>query len=103
MQFDEVQHEMSIDSRFVQTAYRTFHVESAGTGPAVLFIHGGTASAREWRPVLPRLAGHAECVAIHRLGCGGSDRSARGYDRATITALELQYQAVRQHVGRTRP
>src|SRR5260370_35204433 len=51
----------------------------------VLFVHGGTASAREWRPVLPLLAGHAECVAIDRLGCGESDRSARGYDRATIT------------------
>jgi 3-oxoadipate enol-lactonase len=76
---------MSIDSRFVQTAYGTFHVESAGAGMPVLFIHGGTASAREWRPVLPLLAGHAECVAIDRLGCGESDRSARGYDRATIT------------------
>jgi pimeloyl-ACP methyl ester carboxylesterase len=76
---------MSIDSRFVPTAYGTFHVESAGAGAPVLFIHGGTASAREWRPVLPLLAEHAECVAIDRLGCGESDRSARGYDRATIT------------------
>jgi pimeloyl-ACP methyl ester carboxylesterase len=76
---------MSIASRFVQTAYGTFHVESAGAGTPVLFIHGGTASAREWRPVLPLLADHAECVALDRLGCGESDRSARGYDRATIT------------------
>jgi 3-oxoadipate enol-lactonase len=76
---------MSTDSRFVQTAYGTFHVESAGAGAPVLFIHGGTASAREWRPVLPLLAEHAECVAIDRLGCGESERSARGYDRATIT------------------
>jgi pimeloyl-ACP methyl ester carboxylesterase len=76
---------MSIDSRFVQTPFGTFHVESAGAGTPVLFIHGGTASAREWRPVLPLLAEHAECVAIDRLGCGESDRSTRGYDRATIT------------------
>jgi pimeloyl-ACP methyl ester carboxylesterase len=76
---------MSIDSRFVQTPYGTYHVESAGDGTPVLFIHGGTASAREWRLVLPLLAGHAECVAMDRLGCGESDRSARGYDRATIT------------------
>ena len=66
MAFDEVQHEMSVGSRFVQTDYGTFHVESAGAGTPVLFIHGGTASAREWRPVLPLLAGHAECVAIDR-------------------------------------
>jgi 3-oxoadipate enol-lactonase len=76
---------MGIDSRSVATAYGSFHVESIGAGTPVLFIHGGTASAREWRPVLPLLAGHAECVAIDRLGCGESDRSARGYDRATIT------------------
>src|SRR5438876_5033727 len=76
---------MIIDSRFEQTAYGTFHVESGGAGTPVLFIHGGTASAREWRPVLPLLAEHAECVAPDRLGCGESDRSARGYDRATIT------------------
>jgi pimeloyl-ACP methyl ester carboxylesterase len=76
---------MSIDSRFVPTAYGTFHVESAGAGTPVLFIHGGTASAREWRPVVSLLAPHAQCVAMVRLGCGESDRSARGYDRTTIT------------------
>lgn len=85
MHFDEVQQTMTIDSRFVKTAYGSFHVESTGAGTPVLFIHGGTASAREWRPVLPLLAKNAECVAIDRLGCGESDRSARGYDRATIT------------------
>jgi pimeloyl-ACP methyl ester carboxylesterase len=76
---------MSIDSRFLPTAYGTFHVESAGAGEPVLLIHGGTASAREWRAVLPLLAEHAECAAMDRLGCGESDRSTRGYDRATIT------------------
>jgi len=85
MQFQEVQREMSIDSRFVQTAFGTFHAESAGAGAPVLFVHGGTASAREWCAVLPLLAGHAECVAIDRRGCGESDRGARGSDRATIT------------------
>src|SRR4029079_15274260 len=74
-----------IDSRFVNTEYGTFRVEAAGRGAPVMLIHGGTASAREWRPVLPLLAQHAECVAMDRLGCGESDRSARGYDRATIT------------------
>jgi len=77
---------MTIASREVPTPYGTFHIESAGQGAPVLFIHGGTASAREWRPVLPLLAEHAACVAIDRLGCGLSDRSARGYDRATLTA-----------------
>lgn len=75
---------MAIESSFVETLYGKFHVEAAGSGKPVLFIHGGTASAREWRPVLEALGGHARCVAVDRLGCGLSDRS-RGYDRETLT------------------
>jgi 3-oxoadipate enol-lactonase len=74
-----------IASSYVATPYGRFHVEAAGAGAPVLLIHGGTASAREWRPVLPLLAEHARCVAMDRLGCGESDRSARGYDRRTLT------------------
>jgi 3-oxoadipate enol-lactonase len=77
---------MSIESAFVTTTYGKFHVECVGEGQPWLFIHGGSASAREWRFVLPGLGEHARCVAIDRLGCGESDRSQRGYDRATITA-----------------
>lgn len=76
---------MPIESSFVETPYGKFHVEAAGAGKPVLLIHGGTASAREWRPVLEALGQHARCVAIDRLGCGLSDRSAAGYDRTTLT------------------
>jgi pimeloyl-ACP methyl ester carboxylesterase len=77
---------MSIESRFVSTPYGQFHAECVGAGAPWLFIHGGSASAREWRFVLPGLGEHANCVAIDRLGCGESDRSQRGYDRETLTA-----------------
>jgi pimeloyl-ACP methyl ester carboxylesterase len=77
---------MPIESSFVATEYGRFHVESAGAGAPWLFIHGGTASAREWRPVLPGLGESARCIAIDRLGCGESDRSQRGYDRQTLTS-----------------
>lgn len=80
---------MPLTSSFISTPYGRFHVEEAGHGPPVMFIHGGTASGREWRPVLPGLGAHARCIAIDRLGCGESDRSARGYDRATLTASLL--------------
>jgi pimeloyl-ACP methyl ester carboxylesterase len=76
---------MPIESRVVETPYGKFHVEETGSGKPVLFIHGGTASAREWRWVLEPLGEHARCIAMDRLGCGASDRSARGYDRATLT------------------
>jgi pimeloyl-ACP methyl ester carboxylesterase len=49
-----------------------------------LFIHGGTASTREWRWVLPALGGHARCVAVDRLGCGLSDRAV-SYEREALT------------------
>jgi pimeloyl-ACP methyl ester carboxylesterase len=74
---------------FVATPHGTFHVEEAGSGPPVLFVHGGTASAREWRPVLPALGARARCVAMDRLGCGLSDRSAGGYGRDHLTASLL--------------
>ena len=77
---------MSIESSFVTTEFGRFHVESTGDGSPWLFVHGGTASAREWRLVLPGLGQHARCLAIDRLGCGESDRSSRGYDRETLTA-----------------
>ncbi|HEX5414620.1 MAG TPA: alpha/beta hydrolase [Chloroflexota bacterium] len=75
---------MSIESSFVETTHGRFHIEAAGSGEPVLLIHGGTASAREWRPVIEGLGKHARCVAPDRLGCGLSDRSPR-YDRETIT------------------
>lgn len=77
---------MEIVSRFVPTPFGRFHVEECGEGPPVLFIHGGTASTREWRPVLPALGASAHCVALDRLGCGLSDRSAQGYAREVQTA-----------------
>jgi pimeloyl-ACP methyl ester carboxylesterase len=76
---------MAIAFSRVETPYGTFHVEATGHGKPVLFIHGGVASAREWRPVLEPLGEHARCIAMDRLGCGASDRSRKGYDRATLT------------------
>ena len=76
---------MALEMSVVETPYGKFHVEATGDGKPVLFIHGGTASAREWRPVLEELGRHARCIAMDRLGCGASDWSSRGYDRATLT------------------
>ena len=75
----------TIESSFVETAYGRFHVEVTGQGKPVLFIHGGVASAREWRWVLPDLGEHARCFAIDRLGCGESDPCRGGYDRTNVT------------------
>jgi pimeloyl-ACP methyl ester carboxylesterase len=74
----------AIESLYVATPYGRFHVDATGSGKPVLFIHGGMASSREWRLVLPALGEHARCVSVDRLGCGLSDRIQRT-DRDSLT------------------
>ncbi len=50
-----------------QVAYR-----DAGSGPAVLLVHGMAGSSRAWRDVMPRLAGQCRVVAPDLLGHGHS-------------------------------
>jgi 3-oxoadipate enol-lactonase len=76
---------MVLRESLVPTPFGRFHVEETGAGAPVLFVHGGTASTREWRPVLTALGAHARCIAVDRLGCGLSDRSARGYGGRALT------------------
>lgn len=50
----------------------TVRVQELGTGPAVLFVHGGSASGANWAPMLPSLDGF-RCVLLDRPGCGLSE------------------------------
>ena len=43
-----------------------------GTGPPVLFVHGGSTSGTGWAPLAARLPGF-RCVLLDRPGCGLSD------------------------------
>ncbi len=63
--------------------------ERAGTGPTILLIHGLTASAASWAPVIDALDGHA-CVAPDLLGFGRSPKpETSAYDLAAhCDALE---------------
>ncbi len=93
-----------------------FH--TGGEGPALVFIHGITATSRTWREVLPRLAEHHTVLAPDLLGHGESAKPrgdyslgayasgvrdlmiALGIDKATIighslgggVAMQLAYQ-----------
>lgn len=52
-----------------------------GSGPPVLFLHGGVGGAHTWRRSMAHLAPHARCVAVDLIGTGESDRlSARTSD-----------------------
>ena len=86
--------------------YRRAYVK-AGTGPAILLVHGIGDSSDTWRPVLPRLAAHHTVIAPDLLGHGRSEKpradytvggfangmrdllSVLGVDRATVIGHSL--------------
>ncbi len=56
-------------------------------GPAVLFLHGGSAHARWWDLVIAALADRYRCIALDLRGHGDSGRPAGGeYDLASHVA-----------------
>ena len=50
----------------------TVRVLELGDGPVILFVHGGSASAANWAPMVAQLDGF-RCVLLDRPGCGLSD------------------------------
>lgn len=67
-------------SRFVEAGGVRWHVQLAGSGPAVLFIHGTGASTHTWRDVMPLLTARYTVVAVDLPGHGfsGAGRNAGG-------------------------
>src|SRR5260221_7883813 len=49
------------------------HYLTAGSGPAVLLLHGYTQTSRMWRPLIPRPAEHFPGGPPHLPGIGGPD------------------------------
>jgi pimeloyl-ACP methyl ester carboxylesterase len=47
-------------------------VECAGTGPTLLFVHGGVGDRTRWTPMLPLLASRFTACAMDRRGRGAS-------------------------------
>lgn len=57
-------------SRFVNAGGLHWHVQTMGSGPVILLIHGTGASTHSWRDVLPRLALTHTVVALDLPGHG---------------------------------
>lgn len=60
------------------------NVATAGTGPAVLLLHGFPHTWRLWTDVMGGLAGQHRVIAPDLRGLGASSRAADGYDAETL-------------------
>jgi pimeloyl-ACP methyl ester carboxylesterase len=63
------------------------HYRDAGKGPAVVMIHGYSASIDLWRPVQDALAAQHRVIAIDLKGFGWTSRPAGDYSPAAQAAL----------------
>ena len=75
-----------IDVRTVAANGVSLNVAVAGSGPAVLLLHGFPHTWAVWSDVIPRLAGSHTVIAPDLRGLGDSGRTAGGYDAATTVA-----------------
>lgn len=64
----------------IETNGVVLNVTIAGTGPALLLLHGWPHSADLWRPLLPLLTRRFRVIAPDMRGIGGSTRARDGYD-----------------------
>ncbi len=71
--FEEIQAREGPE-RFLRVGAQWVHVEQAGKGEAVLFVHGFGGSTYSWRHVLPPLAARYRVVALDLSGFGWTER-----------------------------
>ncbi|HEY5109658.1 MAG TPA: haloalkane dehalogenase [Acidimicrobiales bacterium] len=60
--------------RLVAVHGKRMAVHEAGSGPAVVFLHGNPTSSYLWRDVIPHVADRARCIAPDLIGQGDSDK-----------------------------
>ncbi len=72
-------------SRFVESRPHRWHVQVAGTGPAILLIHGTGAATHSWRDILPLLARTHRVIAPDLPGHGFTRLGSRR--RSSLPAM----------------
>ncbi|WP_225753079.1 alpha/beta fold hydrolase [Actinotalea sp. Marseille-Q4924] len=70
---------MVVTDVVLSTGRLSFHARRAGEGELLLFLHGITAGAAVWDPVLEDLGREYRCVAIDQRGHGRSGKPDTGY------------------------
>ncbi|MFJ2556988.1 MULTISPECIES: alpha/beta fold hydrolase [unclassified Streptomyces] len=62
----------------------SLHYRTAGSGPAVVLLHGVPKTGYHWRHLVPRLSARYTVVVPDLRGLGDSARPADGFDSATM-------------------
>src|SRR5215831_13148749 len=86
----------TVEDLFIQVDGARVHYQKAGSGPALVLIHGLVGSARNWHRNIGELAHDATVYAIDLLNMGESDR-VPGLDaslKATADIVARWMQAV---------
>lgn len=73
----------TFEIREVQTSDATIHVRVAGTGPAVLMLHGYGETGDMWEPLAVEMAKDHMVIVPDLRGMGLSSHPAGGYDKKT--------------------
>lgn len=73
-------------SRFVEANGVRLHYVVAGSGPAVVLLHGWPQTWFAWKETMERLAARFTLIAPDLRGVGLSQRPSAGYDKTTIAA-----------------
>jgi pimeloyl-ACP methyl ester carboxylesterase len=55
-------------------------LQEAGTGPPVVFVHGGSNSGVSWATLVADVASSFHCLVVDRPGCGLSPKRASRFD-----------------------
>ncbi|WP_206067677.1 alpha/beta fold hydrolase [Nonomuraea composti] len=63
----------------------SLHDRTAGSGPAVVLLHGVPKTGCHWRHLVPKLTPHYTVIVPDLRGLGDSARPAGGYDSATMS------------------
>lgn len=72
------------------------HYEVAGTGDAVVLLHGLGSSTRDWEPQVAELSKHFRVVSLDLRGHGRSDKSTGPY---SIAGFAVDVAALVDHLG----
>jgi haloalkane dehalogenase len=75
---------MPLARRRVTTAAGEVAAVDKGSGPPLVFLHGGVIASDYWRNIIPELSDNYRCLAVDLPGTGSSTKSQRDGDPYTL-------------------